>query len=77
MLFTACKGSLPVGDCLILELVYHTVIERLRLEGTSGGHLVQTPRSSRAVHSWLLRIMSRWLLNIPRDGDSTTSLGNL
>jgi len=49
--------------------------ERVRLEGTSGGHLVQPLCSSRATQRWLPKTVSRWLLNISRD--STTSLGNL
>jgi len=33
-----------------------------------------TSRSNRATETQLTRTMSSWLLNIPRDGDSTTSL---
>jgi len=39
--------------------------------------LVQSPCSSRATQSCLLRTMPRWLLNISKDRDSTTSLDNL
>ena len=51
--------------------------ERLRLEGTSAGHLVQPWCSSRATWNWLPRTMSRRLLNFSKDGDTTASPGNL
>jgi len=38
------------------------ITESLRLEGTSGGHLVQSPFTSRDTWSHLLRSMSKWLL---------------
>jgi len=41
------------------------------------GHLVQTPCQSRVTYSRLHRILSRWVLNISREGDSTISLGSL
>ncbi|KAK4818676.1 hypothetical protein QYF61_017421 [Mycteria americana] len=65
----------------ILQIIkgkdYESPTEWLRLEGSSGGHLVQPPCSSGATYSQLPRTMSRQLLNISKDGDSTTSLGNL
>jgi len=41
------------------------------------GHLVQSPCQSRVTYSRLHRTFSRWVLNISRGGDSTTSLGSL
>ena len=41
------------------------------------GHLVQPPCQSRVTCSRLHRTLSRRILNISREGDSTTSLGNL
>lgn len=51
--------------------------EWLRLEGTTGCLLVQTPCSGRDPYVMLLRIVSRWLLSNSREGDSATSLGIL
>lgn len=48
----------------------------VRLKGTTGGHLVQLSCSSSATQNQLLRTVSRWLLNIFKDRDSSTSLGN-
>ena len=53
------------------------ITEWLTLEKTSGGHLVQPPCSSKATLSKLPRAMSSKVLNNSKDGDSTTSLGNL
>lgn len=55
----------------------HRIPGWLRLEGTTGNHLVQAPSSSRAPQSLLLRIVSRWLLDISNEGDSRPSLGIL
>jgi len=41
------------------------------------GHLVQPPCQSRVTYSRLHRALSRGVLNISREGDSTTSLGSL
>lgn len=49
----------------------------LRWEGTSGGHLVHLPCTSRAIYSWLPKTKSRFLLDISKDGDSTACLDNL
>lgn len=48
------------------------ITDWLRLQGTSGGHFVQPPCSSR-----LFRAVASWVLHISTDGDSTTSLGKL
>ena len=40
-------------------------------------HLVQPPCRSRVTYSRLHRTLSRWVLNISREGDSTASLGSL
>lgn len=50
-------------------------IKRQLKEGTTTGHLVQPPCSSRVTQSALLRVVSRWLLSISREEDSTTSPG--
>jgi len=47
------------------------------LEGTSEGHLVQPSCRSRVAYSRLHRTSSRLVLNISKEGDSTSSLGSL
>ena len=54
-----------------------TVTEGLTLEGTSGGHLVQSSYSSRAAQSWIPRTVSRCLWKISKVRKSTVFLGNL
>lgn len=48
--------------------------ERFRLEETSGHHPGQVPCSARATWKQLSRTVSRWLLRLSTDGDSTTPL---
>lgn len=58
-------------------------MEWVRIQGTTGGHLLQSPCSSRGIlehKNWLSnwhRIASGWFFTISSEGDSTTSMGNL
>lgn len=47
----------------------------MKLEGTCRDHFVQPHCLGRAT--WSRVPMARWLLNVSKDGDSTTSFGNL
>jgi len=55
---------------------HHRVRIRLKLKGTSGGHLGQPSCSSRVTYRRLSKTRSSELLNISKDGDFTASLGN-
>lgn len=73
------RQHISIINCAIwMPNVYHTLTHRIDEVGkTPGGHLIQHPCSSRVPQSTLLRIMSRWFLNISREGDPTTSLSNV
>lgn len=75
----SCHCKLSAGMlCPILNIILQERLHRTgRLERTTGYCLVKPPYSSRAPQSMLLRITSRWLFNISREEDTTTSLGNL
>lgn len=72
--FSSLKLSLKFKTVVIVN---HRFTERLMMGGTSGGHLIQAPCSSRVTESQLPRTTSRWLLNIFKSGESTMSLGHL
>ena len=69
-----CQQRLPsVWQTDPLSGYHLRITEQQRLEDTSGSPLVQPPLLKAAFP----RTMSRQLLSISKDGDSTTSLGNL
>ena len=69
---TACT---PTETAASLRSQNHRITEWSGLEGTSVGHPVQPSCRSRVTYSRLHRTTSRRVLNISREGDSTTSLG--
>jgi len=58
---------------------YNKIVERLGLDRTFKGHLVQLLVVIRDIFHWirLLRAPSNLTWNVSRDGASATSLGNL
>lgn len=78
MLSEVCAAFLITAFLLqdFLPFLLHLIIDWLRLTGISGGHFLSSC-SSKATCSRLPRTVSRYLLNIPRDRDSTASLDNL
>lgn len=74
--YSAChfKESTLTINCVIwMPNVYHTESQDGWRGNTTRGHLVQHPSSSRGLQSTTLRTVSRWLLNVSREADSTTS----
>lgn len=66
-------------DSCFVKYLFHTVIGYFRLEGTSEGHLVQTPGQNR-VNQFRLDcsgLVSNRVLIIFKNGDARASLGNL
>ena len=61
-----------------LPCSFHRTTECCGLEGTFRGHQVQPPAVSRDIFNRirLLRVPSNLSWKVPRDGASTTSLGN-
>ena len=57
--------------------ITETQNHRITLEETSVDHLVQPPCQSRVTYSRLHRTLSRQVLNISREEESTPSLGSL
>lgn len=58
----------------------HTITQsqnRRIVEVGRNPHLVQSPCSRKATQNQFPRTMSKWILNISKGEDSTTSLGNL
>ena len=72
-----CTRPLSFPQKFYRPLQNHRNTECSGSEGTSRYHLVQPPCWSRVTYSRLHRTLSRRVLNISREGDSTTSLGNL
>ena len=79
----ACISSLPLrvtnsnAGFYAWAIYIHLNHRMVRLEGTSGGHLVQLPCSNRATCIQLPRILSRQFLSISKEVDSTNFLVNL
>ena len=72
----------PMNQILLLVLnlcqcsfILHKITEWLRLEETSGSHLVKPPAQAGPSRA-SCKDQSGWLLSIFKDGNSTTSLGN-
>lgn len=59
---------------ILISTFNHGIVE---VESTSGDCLFQPPAQSRGSKGRLPSTVSSWILNIWKDGDSTTSLGNL
>lgn len=56
-------------------LFVYSITECVRLEGTTGGYLVQPPCSNRIIPEHMCRVMySKQFLNIFSEGESTISL---
>ena len=75
--FPENPSELKVCFCSQKESQSHRITECSGLEGTSVSHPVQPSCRSRVTYSRQHRTLSRWILNISGEGDSTTSLGSL
>jgi len=63
--------------CLLCTSLNRRITEWSGLEGTFASHLAQHPCRSRVTYSRLHRTLSRRVLNISREAESTASLGSL
>ena len=75
---SSCKTS---PCCLVTSQTTHVNSQNHRTLGVGrdlcGSSSPTPPCRSSVAYSRLHRILSRWVLNISREGDSTTSLGSL
>lgn len=58
------------------SLLTTEITEQVRLEGSSGDHLVQ-PSPSKQGQLEVFMAVSSWVLSLSKDGYSTIPLGNL
>lgn len=76
--FVLAQNYYPVSLLVITAgRLNDRITKWIRLEGTSGSHLVLPHCSGRFTWNQLPRNVSKWLLNISKNGDSTTFTGNL
>ena len=71
---TSAANSRSVHSHRITE---SQITEWPSLGGMSKSHLIQCSCSSRTTWSQLPRTISRWLLNVSKDGNPTIAVGNL
>lgn len=61
----------------LASLDSHRITEWVRLQGTTGGHLVQAPRSAGLSQTTWHWVVSRQFFSVSSEGDSVPSLDNL
>lgn len=69
-----------MSACQSILLITFEILQNPRTvsrEGTSGDQLVEAPMLKQGHPEVISRTMYRWLLNVSKDADSITPLGNL